>query len=1015
MGVASVTYSIQRVAVRANPAREGLRFVWPTGVLISAAGRISATVEMQDSSVEHTTFGLFIRGYDRSTVTGQITDLRLDSLPNDGIHVQTGFPCSGRGSAFSPNCARLAPAPVSDARVVLHVDRLRFTDTLGVGQPNGAGVIEMVANDQGRSTIEIHVQRSDITGAAAAGIYTFYFSGRPGKDVIDFGCVNPDPAGTSPDPAACRRAGYTSIGQNRIFGNSRRSKTHTPLGEIALQGPGAMMAQGNYFGDIAPADGKGDALGECHVMPWPTDPRNEPPPARLIPNARCELYDIPGQGKPTGIDARFHLATDPRPPNTVIGKVLGHYRVTAKLGAGGMGEVYRARDEHLDRDVALKVLPPGTLGDDTARRRFRREAEALSRLNHAHIATVHDFDSSDGIDFLVMEYVPGQTLSERIAAGPLPEKDIVSLGADIAAALEEAHERGVVHRDLKPANIIVMPKGRVKVLDFGLAQLSGTAADVEQTTTRSDSGFEGTLPYMAPEQVRGEAVDSRTDVYALGVVLYEAATGRRPFDDTQTGRLTDAILHQPVMPPAQLLPRVNPEIERIILKCLERDPENRYQSAKEVAIDLRRLGSPTTHQTASRAVRPGIGETGSPLDWRRLAVALTAVVFWLGQRNQVDPPVATTADGIASIVALPSKVVAQASDHFLTDAIPNTISAHLTQVKGLETKMPPSSVEVERVRGDLGKLADMYGVSAFVLTSLTADTDRLVLNVQLVEARSRRLMWSRDFEGRRDGYLALARSAAEELRGVVRPQATPVDRADARRRTRKRSSPTSAACTTSTATTTSTRRRTSSRVSRPSSRRCRWNRGWQTRRPASPGCTSSRSKRALRSSRRCRPCGSGRSARWRWTNATAGRGRSRSPSSSLPHRAGRATRWPRRCVRPAMGHATRLRSTRLRIALYSICSSLALASVQEAGRQDPLYLYAALNASELLVYLNRPAEALAYADNVLRVEADMPVALIRKALALIELERLGRPGGSDPDPPAPRRPKDAPTRSRCRW
>ena len=216
----------------------------------------------------------------------------------------------------------------------------------------------------------------------------------------------------------------------------------------------------------------------------------------------------------------------------VIGKTLGHYQVVAKLGEGGMGEVYRARDEHLDRDVALKVLPSGMLADETARRRFRREAEALSRLNHAHIATVHDFDSSDGIDFLVMEYVPGQTLSQHIAGRPLPEKEVARLGSDVAAALEEAHERGVVHRDLKPANIIVSPKGRVKVLDFGLAQLSGTAADLEQTTTRSESGFEGTLPYMAPEQVRGEAIDARTDVYALGVVLYEMATGRRPFDET---------------------------------------------------------------------------------------------------------------------------------------------------------------------------------------------------------------------------------------------------------------------------------------------------------------------------------------------------------------------------------------------------------------------------------------------------------------------------------------------------
>ena len=307
----------------------------------------------------------------------------------------------------------------------------------------------------------------------------------------------------------------------------------------------------------------------------------------------------------------------------MIGKTLGHYQVTAKLGEGGMGEVYRARDEHLDRDVALKVLPPGMLADETARRRFRREAEALSRLNHAHIATVHDFDSSDGIDFLVMEYVPGQTLSQHIAGRPLPEKEVATLGSDVAAALEEAHERGVVHRDLKPANIIVSPKGRVKVLDFGLAQLSGTAADVEQTTTRSESGFEGTLPYMAPEQVRGEAIDARTDVYALGVVLYEMATGRRPFDDTQTGRLTDAILHAPLTPPTELQPGLNPELERIISKCLERDPENRYQSAKEVAIDLRRLGSPTTTHHASHAqFERAVSRThGRHWDWALLAVA----------------------------------------------------------------------------------------------------------------------------------------------------------------------------------------------------------------------------------------------------------------------------------------------------------------------------------------------------------------------------------------------------------
>ena len=311
VGAAAVKYSIVRVAIQDN---EQPQFLWQAGVVLSAAGRISALLELQDSSVENAVRGVWTRASDRSSITGQITDLRLDSLRNDGVALTTGFNCSGRDRTHSVNCAKLAPAPVSDARIVLNVDRLRFSDSLRHGAPNSAAVIEPVANDQGRSTIEVHVQRSDITQAAAAGVYTYYIGGRPAKDVLDFGCVNPDPAGTSPDPAACRRAGYTSIGQNRIFGNSRTSKTYTPQGELALQGPGAMMAQGNYFGDIAPADGNGDALGECHVMTWPENIKEEPPPARPIPNARCELYEVPGQGKPTGIDARFQLATDPRPP-----------------------------------------------------------------------------------------------------------------------------------------------------------------------------------------------------------------------------------------------------------------------------------------------------------------------------------------------------------------------------------------------------------------------------------------------------------------------------------------------------------------------------------------------------------------------------------------------------------------------------------------------------------------------------------------------------------------------------
>src|SRR3990170_3291892 len=278
----------------------------------------------------------------------------------------------------------------------------------------------------------------------------------------------------------------------------------------------------------------------------------------------------------------------------MIGKMVSHYRIIEKIGAGGMGEVYRGHDEHLGRDVAIKVLPAGTLADEHARRRFRKEAEALSKLNHPNIQTVHDFDTQQEVDFLVVEFIPGPTLADKLAAGALPEKELASLGSQIAAALEEAHERGVVHRDLKPGNIKVTPKGQVKVLDFGIAKLLKPAGPTATTESLAEThGMAGTLPYMAPEQLRGEAADPRSDIWAAGVLLYEMATGRVPFGERVFSLLSESILHRPPPPPSRLKPGLSPRLEEIILKCLEKEPENRYQSAKELGVDLRRLAAPT--------------------------------------------------------------------------------------------------------------------------------------------------------------------------------------------------------------------------------------------------------------------------------------------------------------------------------------------------------------------------------------------------------------------------------------
>jgi len=290
-------------------------------------------------------------------------------------------------------------------------------------------------------------------------------------------------------------------------------------------------------------------------------------------------------------------------PDSLIGLDLSHYRIIEKIGSGGMGVVYRARDEHLDREVAIKVLTPGTVTDEAARKHLRKEALALSKLNHPNIATIHDFDTQRGVDFLVMEYIPGISLREKLTGGALPEKETLRLGVQLAEGLSTAHEHGVVHRDLKPGNLQLTTDGWLKILDFGLAKLRRPAAEGVTTESLSEThSTAGTLPYMAPEQVLGGEIDDRTDIHAAGLVLYEMTTGQRPFAEVERSQLINAILHRSPLPPTILNPRLPPELERIIGKCLEKEPENRYQSAKELAVDLRRLLTPSTVKAAEAPV-----------------------------------------------------------------------------------------------------------------------------------------------------------------------------------------------------------------------------------------------------------------------------------------------------------------------------------------------------------------------------------------------------------------------------
>jgi serine/threonine protein kinase len=233
-------------------------------------------------------------------------------------------------------------------------------------------------------------------------------------------------------------------------------------------------------------------------------------------------------------------------PSQLIGQNLGHYRILEQIGAGGMGVVYRAHDEQLERDVAIKVLPPGVLNNPETRKQFRREALMLAKLNHPNIETVFEFGSCDSTDFLVTEYIPGITLDARLAAGALPEKEVVQLGMQLVAGLRAAHERSVIHRDLKPGNLRLTPDEHLKILDFGLARLSVPEAEIARTITLSQpQELSGTLPYMAPEQLRGETGDARSDIWAAGVVLYEMSTGKRPFEAKLATALAADIIHKP--------------------------------------------------------------------------------------------------------------------------------------------------------------------------------------------------------------------------------------------------------------------------------------------------------------------------------------------------------------------------------------------------------------------------------------------------------------------------------------
>ena len=303
------------------------------------------------------------------------------------------------------------------------------------------------------------------------------------------------------------------------------------------------------------------------------------------------------------------------------GDKLGVYTILAQIGAGGMGEVYRARDPRLGRDVAVKVLPEGMASDPERMARFQREARAVAALNHPHIFTIFSVEEAEGSQFLTMELVEGQSLDRLLSAGGLPGEQIVEIGGALADALAAAHEKGIVHRDLKPTNVMFTHDGRVKLLDLGLAKDVHAAANTGDLTLTLVSDTQegmlmGTPAYMSPEKISGRALDHRTDIFSLGVVLHEMATGRQPFEGTSSAELISAILRDTPSPVTESRPDLPADLARVIRRCLEKDPRHRIQTARDVANEFRHLARQTFQKTpvpssASRPVAVAVTDSGA--------------------------------------------------------------------------------------------------------------------------------------------------------------------------------------------------------------------------------------------------------------------------------------------------------------------------------------------------------------------------------------------------------------------